>query len=142
LCQNISYLANSRVSLDIYCASPSSAPSAHPYVNYTSHPYSKDVDNSIGAYSQADHHSEASDGIANLEPRITGLEREVKDFKTEIFPKIDVLGMKFEKQLASFANNQQEQFTDLYYCGLFGVSLPLHIISVSNAIRWHASRGY
>lgn len=114
----------------------------HPYVNYTSHPYSKDVNNSIGAYSKAGHHSEASDEIANLEPRITELETEAKDFKTEIFSKIDILRMKVEKQLASFADNQQEQFTDLYYYGLFGVSLPLHIISVSNAIRWHVSRDY
>jgi hypothetical protein len=126
----------------VYCASPSSAPSVHPYVNHTSHPYSNDVNNSIDAYSKASHHSEASGEIANLEPRITELETEAKDFKTEIFSKIDILGMKVEKQLASFADNQQEQFTDLYYYGLFGVSLPLHIISVSNAIRWHVSRDY
>jgi hypothetical protein len=125
-----------------YCASPGSAPFAHPYVNYTSHPYSKDANNSIGAYSKAGHHSEASDGIANFEPRRTDLETEVNGFKTEIFSKIDILGIKFEKQLASFANNQQRQFTDLYDYGIFGVSLPLHIISVSNAIRWSLSRRY
>ena len=69
--------------------SPSSAPSVH--VSYTSHPYSKDVNNSTGAYSEAGGHSEAGDGIRQLEARVTGLETEVKDFKTEISHKIDTL---------------------------------------------------
>ena len=69
-------------------ASPSSAPSAHPHVSYTSHPHSKDVNSSTGT------HSEASDGIAKLEARMTVLETETKNFKTEISEKIDTLGLK------------------------------------------------
>jgi hypothetical protein len=59
----------------------------------------------------------------------------VKDFESKFSSKIDILGIKFEKQLASFANDQQEQFTDFHCYGIFGVSLPPHIISVSNAIK-------
>jgi hypothetical protein len=60
-----------------YHASPSSAPSAHPHVSYTSYPHSKDVNNSIGACSEVGDHSEA-----NLEVRVTAFETEMKEFKT------------------------------------------------------------
>src|SRR5271156_6776650 len=118
----------------IYHASPRSAPSVHPHVSHTSHPHSKDVDNSTGVYSEASDHSEA-----NLEVRMTGLETEVKDFRTEIFYKIDILGIKFEssqkemvhayeKQLALFANDRQKQFSHFYTCCFFGASLTLYIM--------------
>jgi hypothetical protein len=121
--------------------SPRSAPSVYPHVSYTSHPYSKDVDNSTDAYSEASDHSEAVD--ANLEVKIMGIETEVKDLKTEvkdfktdmknfktdikdintkIFHKIDLLGIKFdssqkemahtfEKKLDSYAHDHKEQLS-------------------------------
>jgi hypothetical protein len=123
----------------VYHASPSSAPSAHLHVSYTSHPHSKDVNNFTGAYCEPDDHSKAGGGFGNLEARMTGLETEVHDFKTEISHKIDVLGIKFEssqkemaraheKQLASFTHDQQKQFSHFYARSFFGVSLTLHII--------------
>jgi hypothetical protein len=85
--------------------SPSFAPFAHPHVSYTSHSHSEDVDNSTGAYSEACRHSEAGD--VNLDVRMTAIETEMKDVKTdlkdikdfnkEIFRKIDILGITFEK---------------------------------------------
>jgi hypothetical protein len=110
-----------------YHASPSFAPSTHPHVSYTSHPHCEDVNNSIGAYSEAGDYSEA-----NLEVRMTGLETEVrdlkigmtglrtevkefktemKDFKTEIFHQIDKLGTKFESSLKEIAHTNKEQLS-------------------------------
>jgi hypothetical protein len=138
----------------VYYAAPSPAPSAHPHVSHASHPHSKNINNSTGAYSEAGNHSEANGGIANLEAKMTGLETEVKDlktemkdFKTEIFQKINILEIKFEssqkemahaheEQLASITNYQQEQFGELYNGGIFGVSLTLYYASVSNAIKF------
>ena len=60
-----------------YHTSPSPAPSAHPHVSYTSYPHSKDVNNSIGATSEAGDHSEANLGV-----RVAAFETEMKDFKT------------------------------------------------------------
>ena len=60
-----------------YHVSPSSAPSAHLHVSYTSHPHSKDVNNSIGLY------SEAGDEIVNLERRITSLEKRLASFASD-----------------------------------------------------------
>ena len=101
----------------VYHASPSSAPSAHPHVSYTSYPHSKDVNNSVGAYSEAGDHSEANlevrmtgietnvkdfkIGITGLETEVKDLKTEMKDFRTEIFHKIDILGITFEKKLDS-----------------------------------------
>lgn len=56
----------------------------------------------------------------------------MKDFKSEIFSKIDILGTKFENRLASFVKDQQDQFIITLCCfGFVGVSLPLHIIYLS-----------
>jgi hypothetical protein len=87
----------------VYYASPSSAPSTHPHVSYTSYPHSKDVNNFTGA------HSFAGDGIANLEARIRGLETEVNDFKEQT--------RDFEREMRYFK-------TDIFF---FGVSLTLYI---------------
>lgn len=119
--------------------SPGSAPLPHTHVSCTSHPHSKDVTNSTGAYSEASDHSEAGDAI--LEVRMMGIETEMKDVKTElkdfktdmkdfktdmkninteIFHKIDLLGIKFEssqkemahtfgKKLDSYAHDHKEQ---------------------------------
>jgi hypothetical protein len=120
--------------------SPSSAPSAHPHVSYISHPHSKDVNNSAGVYSEAGDYSGHGNGITHLEARVMGLETEFKDFKTKISQKINTPGIIFEssqkemthtleKQLASFAKDQQERFKTFYACSLFGVShTPLHTI--------------
>jgi hypothetical protein len=92
----------------VYYASPSSASSAHPHVSYTSHPHSKDVNNSIGAHSEAGDHSEA-----NLEARMTGLEIEVKDLDTKIFQKIDILGSKTKSSHKEMVHDQQKPLASI-----------------------------
>jgi hypothetical protein len=81
---------------------------------------------------------------------MTGLETELKDFRTEVFHRFDILGAKFESsqkemghtvessqkemaskfenKLSSVTNEQQKQFSYFYARGFFGVSLTLHII--------------
>jgi hypothetical protein len=127
-------------------ASLSSARSAHSNVSYTSHPHSKDVNNSTGTYSDAIDHSETDHEIVNLPVRMTNLETEMKDckteikdfktemkdFKTEMFHKFDLfavkLGSNLEKRLSTYAKDQQKEFSQFYSRCLLAVSLTPYII--------------
>jgi hypothetical protein len=109
---------------DVYLmVSPSFALFAHQHVSYTSYSHSEDVDNSTGVYYEASHHSEAGD--ANLDVRMSAIEAEMKDVKTELkdfktdtkdfhkelFHKIDILGITFEKKLDSYAHDHKQRLS-------------------------------
>jgi hypothetical protein len=79
---------------------------------------------------------------------MTGLETELKDFRTEVFHKFDILGAKFESSqkkmghtvessLKEMANSRtsypqsrmnNKRSSNFYARGFFGVSLILHTI--------------
>lgn len=123
----------------VFHASLSSARSAHSNVSYTSHPHSKDVNNSTGTYSDAIDHSETDHEIANLPVRMTNLETEmkdckteIKDFKTEMFHKFNLFTVKLdsnlEKHLSTYAKDQQREFSQFYSRYFLAVSLTPYII--------------
>ena len=121
-------------------------------------------------FRSASDHSEAGD--ANLEVRMMGIETEVRDAKTElknfntdmkninseIFHKIDLLGIKFEssqkemthtfekkldsyaldhkEQVASYAHSHQKQFFNFYLRCLFGVRMYRFLTQLRSWVSW------